>query len=43
MIDWIKNPNAQLDVKEPIIIETRTPEGYLVERGITPNVNDLFS
>ena len=43
-IAWIKNPDSQLgDINGTIIIDVLTKEGWYVERGITPPVNQLFS
>ena len=42
-IDWVMNPISQIAVKQPILIEVRTPQGYLVERGTTQPVATLFS
>jgi hypothetical protein len=43
MIDWIRNPIAQINVKDLIVFNVRTKEGFLVERGITQSVVKLFS
>jgi len=43
MIDWIRNPIAQINVKDSIVFNVRTKEGFLVERGVTQSVVKLFS
>ena len=42
-LDNVRNPPSVIDVEEPITIYTFTKESYYIERGITPNYNELFS